>query len=745
MPLNRVRYAAALAALALCGGCGTKTEPAPAANDRPQPAENTSTAGGATRPGVAPPPITPPSMPSAPPVSPNALPSGALFRLGTESGTPPNAWKGAELLPTGTRVFAPHSAEQPHSFQHFTLYDVNGLRPLGAAVHAECNPGGGLGPVAAVSADGRFMAAVNVKTLDVHDLGTGKRVLQLPRPENGSPTMSLSADGGRLAITGRFQRTPGDVPVTCTVWDVKTAAELARVTILQNEYPSAALSPDGKTLITSGSHRDLRGLDPADRPDRVSQVWDVDSKAELARPRWPNGRTVVYAPDSTTAAVVVYSSAQLLVVEPRTGKTRHTIELKDIGTGPVAFSPDGATLALVTDAATRWDVATGKAFGTTPRPKDLPEGVKASGAAFDANGRLVAFGTRDAAAYCWDALAGKLLTAPAGGHTGPVRTVAFTADGAEIRTAGADGAVLRWAAADGKPLGRVSAHPAERSGPFDVRLSRDGRRAVTRDEVYPVDGTAPPTSFRPLFTTNEFAQASYPAPDGAHVAVIGVAPGKSARCVVFDVAAAKPTFDVPLPTRMTRAVGAIGANPQRLVTAHSTEIVNNTCDVVVTGWDAGKKRGEFTIPGGGVLQGLVRVDDRHAVVVTAMGHVVLVDVETGTRVRDFADPTRLSSGVPAISPDGKLLALAQGGRQSAARQGPAIRVYDVGTGAVRHTIAFPYGGPPVFLKDSTYLFNNTPAPETMAFSPDGTRLAVPALTSVLVWDLTKVGPEGEAR
>lgn len=675
----------------------------------------------------------------------DAIPTPALFRLGSEDGSPPRGWRGAVLLPSGSRVFAPHSTQHPHSFQHFTVYGVNGLSPVGPSLIAECNPGGGLGEVHSASADGKRFASVNVDAIEVHDLTTGKRVFQTPRPQRGAPTVSLAADGKRVAVSGSCKSTPGDVPVTCAVWDVDANKELARVTVLQNQDASVALSPDGKTLITSGSHRDLKGLAPADRPDRVSQIWDVDSKAEVARANWPEARTITFSPDSKLAAVMLYSPPQLLVVEPRTGKTRHTIDLKDIGTGQAAFTADGAALALVTDAATRWDVATGKLLGTTPKPADLPDGVKASGAAFDATGRLIAFGTRDLSAYCWDALAGKLLTAPGGGHTGPVRTVAFTADGAEIRTAGADGAVLRWAADDGKPLGRVLAHPAGGSGRFDVRLSRDGRRAVTGDAVYSVDGTRPPVGVRLPLATSEFASASYPSRDGAHVAVVGVDPGKSVRCVVFDVSAAKPTFDVPLPTRLSRAAGAIGKNPKRLVTAHSTEIVNNTCDVVVTGWDAGKKLGEFTIPGGGALNGLVLVDDRHAVVATGMGHVVLVDVETGARVRDFADPTRLSCTAPAISPDGKLLALAQGGRQPAAKYGAAIRVYDVVTGAVRHTIVVPPGSPPVFLKDTTYLFNNTPAPETMAFSPDGTRLAVPSLTSVLVWDLTKIGPDGEVK
>ncbi|MGL6094348.1 MAG: hypothetical protein ACRC7O_00920, partial [Fimbriiglobus sp.] len=89
----------------------------------------------------------------------------------------------------------------------------------------------------------------------------------------------------------------------------------------------------------------------------------------------------------------------------------------------------------------------------------------------------------------------------------------------------------------------------------------------------------------------------------------------------------------------------------------------------------------------------------------------------------------------------------------------AVRVYDVATGAVRHTIfdmAYRTVGTPPgnvstvletagVLADTTSLFNMTSPPGVMAFSADGTRLVTPALTSALVWDLTRIDADGDVK
>ncbi|WP_439623896.1 hypothetical protein [Gemmata sp.] len=672
-----------------------------------------------------------PSRPRPPVVNDaygDPLPPGAVLRLGTERGRPPRGWNRALLLPAGDRVLARHALEQPHSLQHFTLYRATDLTPVGPPLLAETSPGRELGDPLSVSADGRRAVCLDLKEFEVHDLTTGKRLLRVPRPPQWS--VSLSADGRRLAVGGSYKERPGDAPVECAVWDVDTGAVASRVVVVQNEVAIATLSPDGRTLVTTGSHAGGKGAGPTASPDQVTQIWDVESKAELARVDWPRSRTVVFAPDSKTVAVGESYPAQLFLADARTGKTLRTMDIKPTEGGRVAFSRDGMEVAAVsTVGAVRWDVATGRRLGATPRPADLPASVPVYGAAYDASGRLVAFGTEYLRAFTWDAGAGVVLSPVGSGHDAAVRGVAFTADGTEVRTVAGDGLVYRWSA-DGKPVGR-----------FDLRkpggppvglplLSAGGRHVVTETALWAVDaGTV--TDLRPAAKPLPSVPAAVPAADGDRVAVLSrPTADKPGWCRVFDAKAGTVTTEVPVPTGASPPVAAVRGD--RLAVAYT--VPNGTRhDAVVTGWALpdGRKLGEFTLPnGGGVGPGsLAFVGDRRTVVATGFGHVAVVDLETGQKVRDVPDPVRVACFAVAASPDGRLVAVGH-----TARYERAVRVYDTADGSVRAILSGPdVYRPPVFADRAPW-----PPAGAMAFSPDGTRLAVPELTSVVVWDLARL-------
>lgn len=663
------------------------------------------------------------------------LPPGAVLRLGTERGRAPRGWSGAVLLPAGDRVLALHGLAQPHSHQHFTLYRAADLTPAGPSVFAETNPGGQLSDPRSVSADGRRVAGVNLNEFEVHDLATGKRLLRVPKPTRWAwDALSLSADGRRLAVGGSYKDRPGDVPVECAVWDVDAGAVVSRVTVAQNDVASVALSPDGKTLVTTGSHTGAKAAGPAASLDEMTQIWDVESKAELARVEWSRSRTVVFAPDSKTVAVVSGYPAKLFLADARTGKALHTLDVKQSESGRVAFSRDGKEVAAVSDAgAVRWDGATGRRLGSTPRPADLPHRVLVAGAAYDAGGRLVAFGSEQLRAFTWDAGAGTVLSPVGGGHNAPVRGVAFTPDGAEVRTVADDGLVCRWSAADGRLAGRFDLWPRNSPSVGFALLSVGGRHVVTDTALRSLDaGTA--IDLRPAAKPLASVPAAVPAADGDRVAVLSrPTADKPGWCRVFDARAGKVTTEVPVPAGASPPVAAVRGD--RLAVAYTVP-VGGRHDVVVTGWALpdGRKLGEFVLPNGGGVGpgGLAFVGDRRAVVATGFGHVAVVDLETGRMVRDVPDPVRVACFAVAASPDGRLVAVGHTGR-SPARYERAVRVYDTADGSVRAILSGPdVYRPPVFADRG-----DRPPAGAMAFSPDGTRLAVPELTSVVVWDLTR--------
>lgn len=712
------------AVMFLAVGCGKKPDAAPTEVE-PVPSLPSTPSGPPTLPTV-------PSVPK-PPAHPDSygdpLPTGAVLRLGTERGKPANGWGGAMLMPDGKRIFAKHSLVQTSSYLHYTQYAVDGMKPLGE-IAIDIPWGGQIGAIHSVSGDGKRMAAVNIKDIEVFEVATGKRIFKLPPPGMRDYSfLSLSGDGKFLAVGASFQKMPGDMKLECTVWNVDGGKEIARIPVPHNKVAVVTLSPDGKTLITSGSSQRPGELI---NPDDVTQIWDVDTRAELAKVNWPKRRRLQFSPDSTALAVVAYQMPQILLVDSRSGKTLHTLDSTGLGYGPTVFAPDGKIFAGVGAKAMRWTVATGEALEAKARPADLPGDVPAISAAFDDVGQLIAFGYVDKFAYCWEALTVKILASPPAGHSAPVRTVAFTPNGKEILSGGSDGAVCRWNATDGKLIEKLTLRKPGESQYTSAHVTADGRRALLGQTIYDLaTGTQ----------SGRMAdgQSYFPTRDGEFIATFGGLSGdKKTVAAVYSAADDKSLGKVELPAGLSRAAGVYSPNRKTLVTAYTKPAGANKYETVITGWDLKtmKETGEVVLPNAGNINGMALVDDTKVVVGTGYGQLVVVDYQENKTVRMFDDPGRGNCQALTASPDGKLVAVC---RDALPPLGRTIRIYDVGTGEIRHTIPTIDGRNYAILSDTIHLMDVTPPPETMAFSPDGTRLAVPALTSVLVYDLTKIG------
>jgi WD40 repeat protein len=78
----------------------------------------------------------------------------------------------------------------------------------------------------------------------------------------------------------------------------------------------------------------------------------------------------------------------------------------------------------------------------------------------------------------WDVVAGKEVPRP-GGHTGELRSLAFSPDGRRLVSAGRDPSIRLWDLETGKPIREF---PGIRIEVFGVAFSPDGQRLAASDD-----------------------------------------------------------------------------------------------------------------------------------------------------------------------------------------------------------------------------------------------------------------------
>ena len=219
----------------------------------------------------------------------------------------------------------------------------------------------------AFSPDSKTLASASYDgTLKLWDMTTGKERATLGEYTGCLGCVAFSPDGKTLAsgIIGSLEIFPDLKNVK--VWDVATGKERAILKGHEGMVYSVAFSPDGKTLASVSDDRTVKLWDLATNKKRATFEGHVKEDRESSE-AYGKSSPVAFSPDGKTLAAASRDMTFVKVWDVATGK-RSTFQGHTQAVYSVAFSPDGKTLASASRDKTikLWDVATGKERTTPP-------------------------------------------------------------------------------------------------------------------------------------------------------------------------------------------------------------------------------------------------------------------------------------------------------------------------------------------------------------------------------------------
>jgi WD40 repeat protein/tRNA A-37 threonylcarbamoyl transferase component Bud32 len=349
---------------------------------------------------------------------------------------------------------------------------------------------------ASISADGRraFLHGEQGR-VEVWDLLGRKQIFKVAKmPENCSPSSSgllyaqvsrdpvisireLATDRllctlkGHTAAVHTLQFAPDDSWVftgsedqSVRVWEVATGRQVAHFKPYDAGLFSAAISPNGKFVVTA-----------KDRGRNVD-LWEAATGRRIANlPGHEKGIQGSRFTDSGDRLVTVegFPANNLHLWDTVTGQ-----RIGKVMTGhenmitQLAFDPKGERLvSSAMDQTVRlWDVRKGEKIrilsghnGRVAFTRFSPDGSRLLSASQDNTVRL------------WDATSGEPLAVMTG-HTAPVAAANFSADGSRIFSASQDGTVREWNVRQVESEGKLTGH---QSYVYSVAFFPDGKRVLS--------------------------------------------------------------------------------------------------------------------------------------------------------------------------------------------------------------------------------------------------------------------------
>jgi WD40 repeat protein/tetratricopeptide (TPR) repeat protein/tRNA A-37 threonylcarbamoyl transferase component Bud32 len=309
------------------------------------------------------------------------------------------------------------------------------------------------------SPDGRHLTSRDEgDTVLVWDAVSGRKLLQL-QGQNGT----VSYDGVRYSPDGG-RLAVVDKAGTIRLYDARTGKVLQDLKGHRGQATHLAFSPDGRRLASVGFDGAVRVWNVAAGQDPLT-LTGSDSH-ELAATT-----ALVYSSDGCRLASA--GGAVVHVWDTATGQERLTLK-GHAGVQGLAYRRDGRQLASAADTTVRvWDAASGKELLVFRRHTGAVWSV-----AYSADGRQLASAGNDQLVRVWDAASGaELFTCR--GHTQGICGVAYSPDGRCLASAGRDATLRVWDAASGTELRTLKGHVG---AVIAVAWSPNGRQLASAGE-----------------------------------------------------------------------------------------------------------------------------------------------------------------------------------------------------------------------------------------------------------------------